>query len=126
MSEYTPTTEEIKEALLWYQTRKGFPGMGTVGREEAEARFNRWAAEMERKSGAKALRDFAEYLEGGTPKAWQYEHPCDPGVFWEPSNDDQLVLSIAKTAQDQAVWIEKNENERKLVIRSSPTIPYKN
>ncbi|GAB3176185.1 hypothetical protein GCM10027059_50680 [Myceligenerans halotolerans] len=56
---------------------------------------------------ASALRNFADYLDGGTPRAWGYHHPCDePGERWEPSSQERERMADADTARERADRLE--------------------
>lgn len=60
-------------------------------------------------AAAQALRGFAEWLDGGTPRAWDFHHPCDPpGVKWEPNSEDKTAMRIADSAREVAATIEQN------------------
>ena len=56
MSEYTPTTEEVRERFI-----DGFPiDTWAVSREECGQDFDRWKAEVERAAAARAWDALAE------------------------------------------------------------------
>ena len=55
MSDYTPTTDEVRDRYAW-----GRSDVGYVSYDEAEAEFNQWLAAHDAKVKADALRDAAE------------------------------------------------------------------
>lgn len=46
------------------------------------------------------LSDFADWLEGGTPRAWGFENPCAPGVRWDPTHEEQKVMDAVDVIRD--------------------------
>lgn len=75
-----------------------------------------WLAErdarMAARAAADALRRFANYLDGGTPRAWGFHHPCDPpGVRWEPSESERATMLNADLAREEAARIERDAPE---------------
>ena len=62
LTNYTPTDDEIREALITSLVWRGIPGMGTMGRVEAEGMFDRWISDYE----WKLLKEFKDLV--GTPK----------------------------------------------------------
>lgn len=46
------------------------------------------------------LASFADWLEQGTPRAWNYEHPASPGVRWEPTIEEQKVIDAVDVIRD--------------------------
>lgn len=44
----------------------------------------------------------AVYIEGGTPKAWDYQHPSNPNVRWEPNPEEQLLIDLANQFREAA------------------------
>lgn len=60
MSNYTPTLDEIVEAVVYHQTREEFDGMGTVGRKVAVSRVYNWLAEERAEARREAVAEFAK------------------------------------------------------------------
>lgn len=52
------------------------------------------------------LASFADWLEQGTPNAWNYEHPCSPGVRWDPTTEEQKVIDAVDIIRDAIGWKE--------------------
>lgn len=100
MSDYTPTDAEVRHEyvmsfLVEYQ-------------QDASDEFDRWLAEHDAKVRAETLREFATWLDGGTPRAWGFHHPCDPpDTRWEPNAEDRGVMRTADYAREVADRIEK-------------------
>lgn len=69
MSEYMPTTDEIREDWVWDAPT---PGM----RAEAVATFDRWLAEVRREAAEKAWDECAR-----TVRLWDFEAVCDPNPY---------------------------------------------
>ena len=66
MSEYTPTTAEVRERFV-----DGFP-MDTwaLARDECALDFDRWLAEHDRRHAVKALRDAAGQIDASDAVRW--------------------------------------------------------
>lgn len=100
MSDWTPETEQVRAHYVFNQSNQWDP-------ERGEA-FDRWLAEHDAKVRAEALREFATWLDGGTPRAWGFHHPCDPpDTGWEPNADDRAVMRNADYAREVAERIER-------------------
>ena len=90
----TPLQERIEAALL----RATDDGADRT-EEYAAAVLPIIAAEV-RKGQAEAVDGFrtglADHLDLGTPRAWDFHHPCDPpGVRWEPTERDKALMGVA-------------------------------
>lgn len=120
MSDPTPTDEQI-EALAreiggW--NKAAWPRLAPSQRAALIARTRDVLATPEfqailRSIRAETLRTFAEYVEGGTPAAWGYHHPCDPpGVRWDPTPEQAEALVIVRMARESADRIEKEGDQR--------------
>lgn len=59
MSEYTPTTDEIRATYAWGCKNEGAPAEG-----EPEAEFDRWLSQVEREAAAQALEEKGYFLKG--------------------------------------------------------------
>lgn len=83
----------------------------TVSRDPEVSKGNRRIAE---KSLARARREakaeaweewtsgLATHLDGATPRAWGFHHPCDPpGERWEPSVKDRTIMEVADFLRDR-------------------------
>ena len=71
MSDYTPTTDEVRDRYAW-----GRSDVGYVSYDEAEAEFDQWLAEHDAKVKADALRDAAEAW-AEDPESVDSETPAD-------------------------------------------------
>ena len=71
MSDYTPSTDEVRDRYAW-----GRSDVGYVSYDEAEAEFNQWLAEHDAKVKADALRDAAEAW-AEDPESVDSETPAD-------------------------------------------------
>lgn len=68
MSDYVPTTDEVRDSLVYlnkyYAKQYGDVDLLVVGSETA-AQFDRWLAEVEREAAARALEEAARsWLQG--------------------------------------------------------------
>lgn len=62
-----------------------------------------WLAQVRAEAAAEALTKLATHLDGGTPRAWGFHHPCDPpGKRWEPDEADRALMLAADIAREQA------------------------
>lgn len=60
---------------------------------------------------ARELYRFADHLDGGTPRAWAFHHPCDPpGTPWEPDVSQRTLMQAADAAREEARRILGEEN----------------
>lgn len=117
MSEYTPTTDEVirsfsipahrvverkdGESFADYLSRASIEGHKSQMESEAAAR--RWLTQVRAEAAAEALTKLATHLDGGTPRAWGFHHPCDPpGKRWEPDETDRALMMAADIAREQA------------------------
>ena len=54
-----------------------------------------------------ALRSVADWLDGGTPRAFNFQHPCDPpGTRWEPTMAEETVMLTVDAIRDVADYKE--------------------
>ena len=60
MSEYTPTTAEVREEFVYGHQEVDMRGNVVVSFDEANVRWDRWLAEVERAAAEKALTDAAK------------------------------------------------------------------
>lgn len=59
-------------------------------------------------AAAVALEQFALWIDGGTPRAWENgEHPCYPGVPVVPTEIEKERMMIADTAREAAAYYRK-------------------
>lgn len=93
---YTPTTEEIRE----YYVQDGHSSH-TDGCEVCDE-FNRWLEAHDREVAAQALEEVADWIEGGSPRSWGYEHPCHPGERWEPTEVEKQAEVIVDALRGRA------------------------
>ena len=66
MSDYTPTTDEMRNVYASAQAlgiRSGPPG--AIEYNHGKAKFDRWLAEVERAAAARALEEFADQMTTG-------------------------------------------------------------
>lgn len=93
MTDYTPDTATVRDNYAAWS--------------DAYPEFDRWLAEHDRQVKADALREFADHIDGGTPRAWGFHHPCDPpGVRWEPSEAQAELMRAADVAREAAKRIQ--------------------
>lgn len=102
MSEYTPTTQRVLDTYIWCD-------MGSTSDEWDAARsaeFNRWLdgvrAVARREGVADGMRSTASWLEGGTPRAYGFQHPCDPPHMRTQPTERELRLMYAVDAIREA------------------------
>lgn len=106
MSDYMPTTEEIVEAVVYHQTRKGFDGMGTVGREEAVSRVSNWLAQERAQARREAVVEFAKQHGIGDLEsrplydAQQYIADLESEVGWLRRENRRLAEQAATAEAD--------------------------
>ena len=105
MSEYTPTVGELRQA---YVEASG----ATVAQEsyyaEQVAEFERGIARIKAEAYADGMRAVADWIDGGTPRAYGFEHPCDPpGVRTGPDDHEEALMGIADATREAAARIEK-------------------
>ena len=105
MSEYTPTVGELRQA---YVEASG----ATVAQEsyyaEQVAEFERGIARIKAEAYADGMRAVASWIDGGTPRAYGFEHPCDPpGTKTLPSDHEEALMGIADATREAAARIEK-------------------
>lgn len=99
MTDHVPTTDQVRFAMAGLQM--------SGGRFVTRASFDRWLAAHDAQVAAKVLREFATHLDGGTPRAWGFHHPCDaPGVRWEPNETEKVIMQNADIAREAADRIE--------------------
>ena len=56
-----------------------------------------------REAEVAALRSVADWLDGGTPRAFNFQHPCDPpGTRWEPTAAEEAVMRTVDAIRDVA------------------------
>lgn len=70
------------------------------------AEFDRFLARVRREAQAEAWEAWtsglATHLDGATPRAWGFHHPCDPpGERWEPSVKDRTLMEVADFLRDR-------------------------
>lgn len=53
-------------------------------------------------AAATALENFATWIDGGTPRAWGWEHPCHPGERMIPTEAERVSMMIADAAREHA------------------------
>ena len=98
MSEpYTPDEHNVRAA--WIET-----GLGSE--ESLIAEFDRWLAGVRaaarREGQAEGMRSTADWLEGGTPRAYGFQHPCDPPHMRTQPTEWELRLMYAVDAIREA------------------------
>ena len=117
MSQYTPTTDEVRECWATAEVNPdGYTSEGLPVPDEAEqyAEFDRWLEQertvARREGQAEGMRSTADWLEGGTPRAYGFQHPCDPpGVRGEPSGDERRLLYAVDAIREAADRIENGD-----------------
>lgn len=108
MSEpYTPTTDEVRSEYA--------DGAGEY-RDIAEGWFDRWLDRertiARREGQAEGMRSTANWLEGGTPRAYGFQHPCDPPHMRTQPTERELRLMYAVDAiREAADRIENGESQ---------------
>ena len=101
MTEYTPGPERVKAVYATYTEAGGFDSHA-----DAEAQFDRFLARVRRDAQAEAWEAWASglatHLDGATPRAWGFHHPCDPpGERWEPSVKDRTLMEVSDFLRDR-------------------------
>ena len=73
-------------------------------RDDALAEFDRLIAKVY----ADGMRSVADWIDGGTPRAYGFEHPCDPpGVRTDPGKEERELMGIADATREAASRIEE-------------------
>lgn len=58
-------------------------------------------------SKATGMREAAMWMDGGTPRAWGFQHPCDPpGTRWEPTERESNVMWMCDEIREAADRVE--------------------
>ena len=68
--------------------------------------WDEWIARVRRDAQAEAWEAWtsglATHLDGATPRAWGFHHPCDPpGERWEPSVKDRALMEVSDFLRDR-------------------------
>ena len=101
MSDYVPTVGELLQA---YVEASGASMAQESYYAEQVAEFERGIAKVY----ADGMRSVADWIDGGTPRAYGFEHPCDPpGVRTEPSEKERELMGIADATREAASRIEE-------------------
>ena len=62
---------------------------------------------MLRDAEVAVLRSVADWIDGGTPRAFNFQHPCDPtGTRWEPTAAEEAVMRTVDAIRDLADYKE--------------------
>ena len=73
-------------------------------RDDALAEFDRLIAKVY----ADGMRSVADWIDGGTPRAYGFEHPCaPPGVRTGPDDHEEALMGIADATREAAARVEK-------------------
>lgn len=67
-----------------------------------DAWLDRERAEARREGQAEGMRSTASWLEGGTPRAYGFQHPCDPPHMRTQPTERELRLMYAVDAIREA------------------------
>ena len=102
--DYTPTVETFRAVYgqMYSEWR----------RDDALAEFDRLIAKVY----ADGMRSVADWIDGGTLRAYGFEHPCDPpGVRTEPSEKEWELMGIADATREAASRIEEKAGRIEVV-----------
>lgn len=114
MSEYTPTTGQVRQ--FWASEGTHVPAAKSEDYVVSAAEFDRWLdrerAIARREGQAEGMRSTASWLEGGTPRAYGFQHPCDPPYMRTQPTERELRLMYAVDAiREAADRIENGESQ---------------
>ena len=102
--DYTPTVETFR--AVYGQM------CAQWSRDGALAEFDRLIAKVY----ADGMRSVADWIDGGTLRAYGFEHPCDPpGVRTEPSEKERELMGIADATREAASRIEEKAGRIEVV-----------
>ena len=93
MSDYTPTTEEVRSRFARIMRSDGTPAQSVT----RQTGFDRWLAAHDREVTAKAFREAASEVH--TEARWQLEQGRDPDRW----------LMVERILRDRATRIEKGQ-----------------
>ena len=104
-SDYTPTVGELRQA---YVEASGASMAQESYYAEQVSEFERGIARIKAEAYADGMRAVADWIDGGTPRAYGFEHPCDPpGVRTGPGDHEEALMGIADATREAAARIEK-------------------
>ena len=102
MREYTPDEEQVREFYV-----EAAYALGTDP-SEGVREFDRLIARIKAEAYADGMRAVASWIDGGTPRAYGFEHPCDPpGTKTLPSDHEEALMGIADATREAAARVEK-------------------
>lgn len=78
MSEYTPSTDEVREEFMFGHQEADMDGNVVVSLNEAFARWGRWLAEVERAAAEKGWDRCADSAFYNPGVRGQVDHPVNP------------------------------------------------
>ena len=108
MSEHTPTESDVRAEWAYGAQDLDVDGNVVVSFDEALAQFDRFIARIKAEAYADGMRAVADWIDGGTPRAYGFEHPCDPpGVRTGPGDHEEALMGIADATREAAARIEK-------------------
>ena len=97
--QYVPDEQDLEVA--WIESEASADDINV-----ASAEFDRFLARVRRDAQAEAWEAWASglatHLDGATPRAWGFHHPCDPpGERWEPSVKDRTLMEVSDFLRDR-------------------------
>lgn len=109
MSECTPTTDEVRAVWREWNGYGGLidrTGPEPTTRAGMVAEFDRWLDQVRavarREGQTEGMRSTANWLDGGTPRAYGFQHPCDPPHMRTQPTERELRLMYAVDAIREA------------------------
>lgn len=115
--QWEPKADDFRQVWAAFN---GYGGLvdrpSSVSMDEGYAEFDAWLAkvkaEARREGEVEGMRSVATWLEGGTPRAWGFQHPCDPpGTRWEPNEDERRLLYGVDAIREAADRIENGTDQ---------------
>ena len=101
----TPTESDLRRA---YTEAAGATPTQESYYAEQVAEFERGIARIKAEAYADGMRAVADWIDGGTPRAYGFEHPCaPPGVRTGPDDHEEALMGIADATREAAARVEK-------------------